>query len=140
MNLLNLISYFLCKGTPHMFPQRQAAISSVTLLTYEAFNKILTPIPTLINSPQTHLGSGQPHPPSGPTISLSPLEKFLGCFMIRKHLQTFIQSNEVSTIVQYIIHGNTCSSISNSVTFLELLALFSTILGGGGSRWKTGPL
>ena len=81
-----------------MFPQRQAALSPITLLTYEAFNKILTPMPTLINSPQHQLGGGQP---SGPTISLSPLEKFLGCFMIRKYIQTFIQSNDVSIVIQY---------------------------------------
>lgn len=78
--------------TTRMLPQRAWAASIPTLLSHDAFDTLLTP-----NRPQ-----GLPY-----TVSLSPLERFLGSVYLRRNLPRLIQSESVShdllILSQYII-------------------------------------
>lgn len=67
--------------TTRMLPQRAWAASIPTLLSHDAFDTLLTP-----NRPQ-----GLPY-----TVSLSPLERFLGSVYLRRNLPRLIQSESVS--------------------------------------------
>ncbi|XP_074645605.1 mediator of RNA polymerase II transcription subunit 14-like isoform X2 [Tubulanus polymorphus] len=63
-------------------PQRSWAASIPTVLSHEALNKLLMPAPT----PQGQQGTG--------FLNYCPLEKFLGCVFMRRHLQRLVQAEE----------------------------------------------
>ncbi len=65
-----------------MLPQRSWAASIPTLLSHEAFIKLLT---------QTPVSSTHGVPPSVPCC---PLERFLGSVFLRKHMQRVVTSEE----------------------------------------------
>lgn len=70
-----------------MLPQRAWAASIPTLLSHDALDTLLTPN----------------RPPSLPyTVSLSPLERFLGSVFLRRNLPRLIQSESVSLQVQQV--------------------------------------
>lgn len=70
------------KSNSHMarvLPQKSWAGAVPTLLTHEALDLLCTP---------------SPHPGGLPGPDFSPLERYLGCVYMRRHLQRFIQSND----------------------------------------------
>lgn len=69
--------------TTRMLPQRAWAASIPTLLSHDAFDTLLTP-----NRPQ-----GLPY-----TVSLSPLERFLGSVYLRRNLPRLIQSESLTPL------------------------------------------
>lgn len=75
--------------TTRMLPQRAWAASIPTLLSHDAFDTLLTP-----NRPQ-----GLPY-----TVSLSPLERFLGSVYLRRNLPRLIQSESVSQDLLSLSH------------------------------------
>ena len=69
-----------------MLPQRFWAASIPTALSHEAFARLLTPAAAPSG------GSGGAGGP--PVIQCCPLEKFLGCVYLRRHLLRLISSDE----------------------------------------------
>ncbi|XP_064603828.1 mediator of RNA polymerase II transcription subunit 14-like [Liolophura sinensis] len=68
-----------------MIPSRSWAASIPTLLSHDGFDKLLTPC-TL---------------PGVPFLACSPLERFLGCFYVRKNLHRIVQNEETkATLMQ----------------------------------------
>ena len=69
-------------GPSRQLPQRPWAASIPTVLSHDAFNKLLSPVA-----------------PSMPGLaSISPLEHFLGCVSLSRHMRRVVQSDDsVST-------------------------------------------
>ncbi|XP_014787686.1 mediator of RNA polymerase II transcription subunit 14 [Octopus bimaculoides] len=72
---------------PRMLPQRSWAASIPTILSHEAFSKLLTPCPL----------------PGMNFLPASPLERFLGCVYFRRHLPRVIQG-ESSVSISMFLH------------------------------------
>lgn len=75
-------------NVPHLsrvLPARSWAGAVPTLLTNEALDTLCRPSP----HPQKEI--------NGP--ELSPLERFLGCVSMRRHLQRFIQSEDCVSLI-----------------------------------------
>ncbi|XP_014784181.1 mediator of RNA polymerase II transcription subunit 14, partial [Octopus bimaculoides] len=67
-----------------MLPQRSWAASIPTILSHEAFSKLLTPCPL----------------PGMNFLPASPLERFLGCVYFRRHLPRVIQGESSLQSIQ----------------------------------------
>lgn len=81
-------SDFLIANAPHLsrvLPARSWAGAVPTLLTHEALDTLCRPC--------SHPQKDTPGP------ELSPLERFLGCVLMRRNLQRLIQSEESVSII-----------------------------------------
>lgn len=81
----NHVSFYLKIATAHLsrvLPARSWAGAVPTVLTYESLDNLCRP--------------GQHPQKEIPGPELSPLERFLGCVSMRRHLQTFIREEGVS--------------------------------------------
>lgn len=87
MNSVNANASFL-----RILPQRSWAAAVPTLLSVEAFDVLCTPAPLPVGIPMMPPSSSSQQ--AGATVHCSPLERFLGCVYMRRHLQRLIQSEE----------------------------------------------
>src|SRR6218665_974297 len=75
-----ITSVYLLITVSRMFPQRPWATLVPTILSHEALDKLLTPVAG------TSIGSGG--------IQCSPLERFLGCTYLKRHMLRIVTSDE----------------------------------------------